>query len=379
MCVPGRDQVGLEPAVVGGSAAREVDDVARAVGARVGHAAAVGAACPHALGRADRDHVLGRGLGHDRPVALVGVGQAAAVGVAVAVVAGGEDRRRSSGSRRPPCARRAPPRRTAGRGWSRSPRRPGRSCPTSCWRCARCRRRRCRPACAGVQPPAKPPAQLKILDAPTRANGATPSPWLKPLAKSSSAGARDAVVVAGGDRGDVGAVAAAVLGRIGAGVARVVAPVDHAAGAGAERAEVRVVGRVDSVVEAAVGHVDREVEGRAVEDASGIDQPVQVAGAAGGEAAEVAGHDLRGALVGETGLGVGLDRHHRGIAGQVRRLAPPTAAGTACAARPAPPRCSPPRRPPRRRRAHRRRRRRPPSAPRTSRWPRERPRACPPP
>ena len=58
----------------------------------------------------------------------------------------------------------------------------------------------------------------------------------------------------------------------------------------------------------------------AVEDASGIDQPVEVAGPAGREAAEVAGHDLSGALVGQPGLRVGLDRHHRGIPSQVRRL-----------------------------------------------------------
>jgi hypothetical protein len=73
-------------------------------------------------------------------------------------------------------------------------------------------------------------------------------------------------------------------------------------------------GRVRAVVEALVDHVDREVERRGVGDALRVDEPVEVGGGRRREGArQVARHDLRGALVEELGLRVGLDRHHAGI------------------------------------------------------------------
>ena len=79
--------------------------------------------------------------------------------------------------------------------------------------------------------------------------------------------------------------------------------------------------RDGAVVEALVRHVDREVEGRLVRDAGGIDDPVEVGRGARDKArGQVSGHDLRGALVEQLRLRVGLDRHYAWIRGQPRHL-----------------------------------------------------------
>ena len=281
----GRHDVRLEPPVVGRAAAGEVGDVARAVGGGVRDAAAVGPARPDALGRPDGDDVLRGGLVAERGVAVPPVvprgqdlhhGLIARIRARVAhepVVERGGDRVVAAG--RSPRVVRDPGPGRIGEGGRRG--------------VVEGRRRRA--------------VAVEVL------RDADPRERRDAKAVVEAAGVlvrRPRPALAGGDRRDVGPVAGAVA-RVG--VRRVVGHVGDATG------EVGVGGRIGAVVEAAVGDVDREVEGVGRESLG--DQPVAVARLREGG---VARDDLRSALVEQLRVLVRLDRDHAGVGRQPRGL-----------------------------------------------------------